>query len=1358
MAPLRCRDESPGTTLEDVLNLYPWYKNVSSRPPDSKKNKGSLLLGKPSKYSFLAKGFAQQDQNVPARRPSPKTPPKAPPKSFTSPARCPLSKTPSKTVNSGGKAATTGATDVDSKSDHKAAAKSWLHQQVKDFFDTPKKQRLGELPTALVKAIWGTKKETAADKESSDAATDDLIRKLTKLKKKDESPAECLMDVLLQSWTYFSHSHSKSKSPGSHVHAKYCENMFDHFLLPDGTQVHGSYVIPLQKLITELRALTNRLKSRVIHTDFKALPTWKPPVLEEATEFALPTCKEVPPLYPIEGLLDPPTEEVPANKTTTVFSPPTPKRHPPFIVPALIKAPQLSLPTMRDFSVERKSIDYSIEQDLPLPTFYPPEPLPLPVWQEPAQETLPAEPQLKEIEVLPPPILQPLPPYLPPDLQPRPCEASYYPVPDAVSSVCDGLCGNTRNPLKAKTGKCRARPPVETSAVVLPPPPKVHIHEEPLFQPPAEEAVPEFKPPTLKTEPKYDAPSKPDFPDWRNPPPPDPVGYLAGKRPVFLIECSTTMAGERFKVAQEAIRYLFSGGGQVDVAATHFDVIMYSFEAWSFGALEEERQYKLSGVPIRHWLKNLEVMQPKTPAKVEKCLTWISKWQTGGRSNLLNALQVAFQRENADCIYLFTDGKPERPVILMNMLKKMEKERGGKLVPVYPIGIGTSKRGSWFMQKIAETTGGKFQELDFQWRSKAAEREGTALQDTSLAQKMVAEEQHRNLEAGTSLDIEAILEKLKRKYEEEKSGPSYTEYLEKERKAKESHRRASEVIIKDNARALADAQKLHAELTASIEEKNKERNEHAWKRWVEELQKVRDLNSQQKKVKDDWERLVTEKNEATAKTIADAKKAFVNHVKKIKEENARQQQQSMKLYEAEVKHIKENNLKLGRDTQRRQAEIVAETEAQNNELKRQYEEQYSEIRARNSSVLEKARSEYSAACAAINNENQRALQEAQEEFERVCEEVKAANCRRQNDYNAKLAELDERMKSALVVHQEQVSAIVAEHDSDLVKVSLRNSTLEEDAKREWEEKCKRIDGENQRAFDKSVSHWEAACRAIQEENERLEKRRLELLKRAAEIDHLNQELVQKKKQEWNETCNRLELEYQREVELARKEHEEHFREVQLRNEEALDAAKLAHKAQVATVEAYNETIRPFVESSKLVQKEIDRINLFLHHIVDKLEMPSFKKSLTSRKPTIEQRLDLLSNKEHPCHPKIICEALKAAYDEDLQSGTFPKKPPASTRVKPSDETPSKQRSRFEGMLPVSPIRVVGHHCDLNNQRKGRDRSLSATEFLKKTVNRQHEIAVMIAPMTQPLSDLINIPIFSRNEASRPAGSLSLSLC
>lgn len=57
-------------------------------------------------------------------------------------------------------------------------------------------------------------------------------------------------------------------------------------------------------------------------------------------------------------------------------------------------------------------------------------------------------------------------------------------------------------------------------------------------------------------------------------------------------------------------------------------------------------------------------MQPKTHQNMEKAISWMSQWGTGGTSNLKRAIEVAMERTSADCIYLLTHGKCDRPVIV----------------------------------------------------------------------------------------------------------------------------------------------------------------------------------------------------------------------------------------------------------------------------------------------------------------------------------------------------------------------------------------------------------------------------------------------------------------------------------------------------------------------------------------------------------------------------------------------------------------------------------------------------------------------------------------------------------------------
>ncbi len=54
---------------------------------------------------------------------------------------------------------------------------------------------------------------------------------------------------------------------------------------------------------------------------------------------------------------------------------------------------------------------------------------------------------------------------------------------------------------------------------------------------------------------------------------------------------------------------------------------------------------------------------------MNKALTWMKRWQPTGTTNMLKAIEVAIEYKS-DCIYLFTDGKADKPVLVMS--------RGGK--------------------------------------------------------------------------------------------------------------------------------------------------------------------------------------------------------------------------------------------------------------------------------------------------------------------------------------------------------------------------------------------------------------------------------------------------------------------------------------------------------------------------------------------------------------------------------------------------------------------------------------------------------------------------------------------------------
>lgn len=294
------------------------------------------------------------------------------------------------------------------------------------------------------------------------------------------------------------------------------------------------------------------------------MPIWNPPPPQERVEFCAPEEKPMPRLYPIEGLLPLPTDEIPLDSNIPLLRTPSLKPHPPYIKPKFTrKDAVLNIPPLDDFSKEERSIvPY---KEIPPPIFKAPDLLPMPIWQEPQEEPLPSMPVSAEAKVLEAPPQEVMPPYEMAKLEPRPCEASYYPIEQGQTSICDGLCGRRKGSSQQGQSEspqhaCLAHSPHD---IAIPPVPTNNVIPTPTFQPPQEEPLPPFIPPTLILEPSYVGPPKPSIPEWIPPPPPPPIGYLAGYRPVFLVDCSATMAGDRLTCAQNAIRHLFSFGGQV---------------------------------------------------------------------------------------------------------------------------------------------------------------------------------------------------------------------------------------------------------------------------------------------------------------------------------------------------------------------------------------------------------------------------------------------------------------------------------------------------------------------------------------------------------------------------------------------------------------------------------------------------------------------------------------------------------------------------------------------------------------------------------------------------------------------------
>jgi hypothetical protein len=239
-----------------------------------------------------------------------------------------------------------------------------------------------------------------------------------------------------------------------------------------------------------------------------------------------------------------------------------------YVPPELIQSPRLKIPPPPSFEKEEKTINYSLYTDLPPPKMRIPNLLPLPTYEEPFLQPLPSQPIIIQLEILPFPILDIIPPFGPPKLEARPCESEYYSLGDGMKGVCDGLCGNqvSHDAKDAKdviNAPCLAKSP---PLLLIPPKPTNKFVLEPTFEPPPSvKSIPLFEQPNLQKEPIYVESPEPIPPPFHPPPSPPPIGYLRGSRPIFLIDCSGTMVGDRMKAVHDCMQTIFNQGGQVSI-------------------------------------------------------------------------------------------------------------------------------------------------------------------------------------------------------------------------------------------------------------------------------------------------------------------------------------------------------------------------------------------------------------------------------------------------------------------------------------------------------------------------------------------------------------------------------------------------------------------------------------------------------------------------------------------------------------------------------------------------------------------------------------------------------------------------
>ncbi|KAI5082298.1 hypothetical protein GOP47_0002041 [Adiantum capillus-veneris] len=1202
------------------------------------------------------------------------------------------------------------------------------------------KPRKGELAPELVDAIWGTQIPLMTfrsfDCKASFLDPESEIRKIRA--KKHQGPkvktAESLMDILLQNWTYFEHAHGQDDVIEKHVHAKYCENEFGHFLLSGNQHIHGQFYVHLHLLVSELRQLLSKLRDQILPTHYQTLPVWSSPQLEEAPELEIPPLPAMPKLYPIEGLLPVPSEEdecIPCDLEAPVFKPSISKELPPLILPEPLKVPRLKLPIMAALLEDESSIDYGSYEEAALPVFVLPCQDPLPVWVEPSLAELPQAPEYVVPEVIPPPVQEPIPSFRVPLMDPRPCEKAYYDLDSNQRGICDGLCSKHGHkhhfvPGQQRREPCFAKPP---PLLPLPVPPfpgadtilldskdgeclastgfltedcnnivsemiskswvsALPIVHEPSFEPPLIESVPDFQPPTVIEEPVFVPLSSPKLPPWREPNPPAPLGWLVGQRPIFLIDCGSAMAGERMEAVQRCLRELFCPGGQVEVAATHFDIIMYSFDAWSYGEIENSYIYKqASGT---RYLRPLEPMRVKASETLESALNWVTRWHPAGTSNLWKALTIATSRTFADCIYLFSEGKADKPVLIVEFLKQQAQMQGGQLTPIYTVGLRTSKPKARFLKRLSAVTGGQFLDYDYK-QMKKPEEQTDEMQDMLWAQAMVEAEQRKNAETGRVEDLRDILKRVEIQYEPTRLVPRLEAHQRKCIELKELYHSQVEAIRNENARNALHAREQYEQLIADIGERNRLNYEVARIAWEFEVEEIRTKNRLLIGSFLKWRQEMDETRRYNEDLVSKFRKQFLIDLKEVEMRDASIMEKAEQKYRLEVERINKKNQDAVDDVARRQKELAEKIASINQAWRQEYERALSAVQASNAALLKQTQELYEEQLTWVKARNAKAIEDAQAQFTKHCGDVRAENARKKVALAQRLEDIKRRREEAIAAHQVDVAEAIAEHGGTVKAYNALNAENERRARVAWKRACDEIVWQNKAAEKKAKEDFELEQIFVQEENIKLAERRLALKRHISDVVMANAELEKRKKLEWKAACAEVEREYEKEVAKSKEMHKRMVEEVKLRNAEKLQSSLVEHKAKVAAVESYNETVHPYVEASNAVRVEVRRIEAFLQCIADTIlprDRHILEKSLS--KSPFESDLDLLQVSEVTLDTEMLIAALRSAYGKSLKTHKGNK---SLGQQKPS--SPHAEQDPIEGLsalIPVSPARAPSHYC------------------------------------------------------------------
>eukprot|EP00899_Mesostigma_viride_P024372 jgi/Mesvir1/5119/Mv15277-RA.1 len=634
----------------------------------------------------------------------------------------------------------------------------------------------------------------------------------------------------------------------------------------------------------------------------------------------------------------------------------------------------------------------------------------------------------------------------------------------------------------------------------MPMPEELQLLPLPVLRTPELIPVPLFYPPEPAPVPEVPLPVMDPVPAFERLAPPPPFGFLGGKCPVFILDGSSNMSADFLMTFIDCI---LSPGGQLDISATHFDVIIYNKHAWSCHhalvkqkLLDPPEPYGNDLMPINRRTKSL-------------LIEWLRSFSMVGSPAMHLGVQLGYSLRSADCYYMLTEGSALRPSAVLEVINSCEKKR-----PIFPLLLTDGRKEERFMEEIAALTGGKIKIFDKERFVKMYADYLAALGELPdpirWIHERVVEELRANKEKDVFEELWMVQDRIEPEFNTKWAEPIMRKNAELVQQWHDEQDKAITAWSAAEEKRRAAALKEHCEAVHSMEIENAARQAEALNAHTKAKEEIQRENDKRSKLMVEWHEAVNQAHLDQAAERAAGIARYQAEVARVQAENEAILAAAEAAWELECREVAEYNKALVEKKKVSLEGDVRRVKRFNEDLEDAYLRRCEKVKAKNVQFIAEAKAAHERWCREIQEENERAEANARRAHDSRAEMARIA-------YEQKLSRWETKLES---IRDNKVWSSESRWEA-MYEIPERNREAREAARVEWATECHHIDTENEAALIEAEKEY-ARYKAEREEENRRRREVMEAYEAAVDaVTEENNRIMRKAEKRYQATCDRV---------------------------------------------------------------------------------------------------------------------------------------------------------------------------------------------------------------------------------------------